>query len=62
MKQEDLIYVEKHFETEKYITTTSMLVDDEGKVYYKWVVTEPTEDEENIADLLIHRKLFKKLH
>lgn len=61
MKEEDLIYVEKHFETEKYITTTSMLVDDEGKVYYKWVVTTPKEDE-NIADLLVHNKLYKKLH
>lgn len=61
MKKEDLIYVENHFETEKYITTTCLLVDDEGKVYYKWVFTEPKE-KKSIADFLIHRKLYKKLH
>lgn len=55
---EDLHFVTKTFSTDQYTTTTEMLVDDEGKVYYKWVTTEPTG---NIADFLIHNKLRKKL-
>lgn len=57
---EDLQLVIKTFETEKYTTTTEMLVDEEGKVYYKWAYTTPKEAD--IADYLLHNKLFRKLY
>lgn len=60
MKEEELHYVEKTFETDEYITTTAMLVDDDGKVHIKWVITEPTKSE-NLGALLFHNKFRKKL-
>lgn len=58
---EKLHYVEKTFETEDYITTTAMLVDDDGKIYHKYVITEPTKAD-NLSALLIHDKFRRKLN
>lgn len=59
MKEEELNYIEKTFETDDFITTTCMLVDDDGKIYSKWVITEPTKSDK-LDSLLKHLKFRKK--
>lgn len=43
MELENLNYVEEIYDSGQKTTVTTKMVDDEGKVYFRWVFTYPNE-------------------
>lgn len=50
-------YIERTFETEKFITLECMMVDEDGKVYEKFTHTTKKQSDVDFIDYLEHHRL-----